>query len=72
MAWVSGGALGIGLPLRGDVGFGIASGALLVLSAMVVQGVLQNRRVRRLGRRRPEPPRRPDAAPPPTQFPPAD
>ncbi len=47
MAWVSGGALGIALPLRGDVGFGIASGAMIVLTAMVVQGAANARKTKR-------------------------
>ena len=49
MAWVSGGALGVGLPLRGDVGFGIAGGAMIVLTMMVVQGIVAGRRHRKIG-----------------------
>lgn len=36
LAWVLGGGLGIALPLRGDVGFGIASGAMVVISLLAI------------------------------------
>jgi hypothetical protein len=36
LAWVFGGGLGIALPLRGDVGFGIASGAMVVVSLLAI------------------------------------
>lgn len=47
LAWVGGGALGIGLPLRGDVGFGIAAGGLLALTLMVLGQARENRRARK-------------------------
>ncbi|MGQ0844809.1 MAG: MFS transporter [Sporichthyaceae bacterium] len=46
LAWVAGGALGIGLPLRGDVGFGIAAGAMITLTAIVLGQARENRRAR--------------------------
>jgi len=52
LAWVAGGGLGIGLPLRGDVGFGIAAGAMMVLTVLVVGRARENRRARRRAGRR--------------------
>jgi MFS family permease len=43
LAWVAGGGVGIGLPLRGDVGFGIASGAMIVLTLFVIGRARDNR-----------------------------
>jgi MFS family permease len=47
LAWVGGGALGISLPLRGDVGFGIAAGCLMSLTLMVLAQARENRRARK-------------------------
>jgi MFS family permease len=44
LAWVAGGGLGIALPLRGDVGFGIAAGAMVVLTLLVIARARDNRR----------------------------
>lgn len=44
LAWVVGGGLGIALPLRGDVGFGIAAGAMVVLTLLVIHRARENRR----------------------------
>lgn len=65
MAWVSGGTVGVMLPLRGDVGFGIAGGGMIVLTMLVFQGIVAARRSRKLGTAgAPDPdspPARPDA-----------
>lgn len=54
LAWVAGGALGIGLPLRGDVGFGIAAGAMVTLTALVLAQARENRRARIQAQRAPQ------------------
>ncbi|MGQ0467475.1 MAG: MFS transporter [Sporichthyaceae bacterium] len=66
LAWVAGGALGIALPLRGDVGFGIAAGAMVTLTALVLAQARENRRARRRAQRTPQPEA---PAPPPAEEP---
>jgi hypothetical protein len=56
LAWVCGGGLGIALPLRGDVGFGIASGAMVVFTVLVIGRARENQRILRRGRRPATPP----------------
>lgn len=56
LAWVGGGALGISLPLRGEVGFGIAAGGLLALTLMVLGQARENRRTRKAQARAGSPP----------------
>ncbi|MGQ0631159.1 MAG: MFS transporter [Sporichthyaceae bacterium] len=47
LAWVAGGALGIALPLRGDVGFGIAAGIMIMLSVATLRAAREARAARR-------------------------
>jgi len=49
LAWVIGGGLGTALPLRGDVGFGIASGVMMALTLQLVGKARQNRRDHKRG-----------------------
>lgn len=44
LAWVGGGGLGIALPLRGEIGFGIAAGAMIALTLVVIAQARENRR----------------------------
>jgi MFS family permease len=56
LAWVIGGGLGTALPLRGDVGFGIASGVMIALTLQLVAKARDNHRNRRReSARQPEP-----------------
>jgi MFS family permease len=56
LAWVIGGGLGTALPLRGDVGFGIASGVMIALTLQLVAKARDNHRSRRReSARQPEP-----------------
>jgi predicted MFS family arabinose efflux permease len=47
LAWVIGGGLGTALPLRGDVGFGIASGVMMALTLQLITKARDNRRNRK-------------------------
>jgi len=44
LAWVIGGGIGISLPLRGDIGLGVALAGLAVALALVVRSLLAQRR----------------------------
>jgi MFS family permease len=55
LAWVIGGGLGTALPLRGDVGFGIASGVMMALTLQLITKARDNRRNRNRGVAQPEP-----------------
>jgi MFS family permease len=55
LAWVIGGGLGTALPLRGDVGFGIASGVMMALTLQLITKARENRRNRKRGIPLPEP-----------------
>jgi MFS family permease len=69
LAWVAGGGLGIALPLRGDVGFGIAAGAMVVLTLLVIARARDNRRGARRPRRQAWTPPPPAAWQPTGAFP---
>jgi hypothetical protein len=64
LAWVVGGALGIALPLSGDVGLGLAAIGLAVVLALTVRGLAAARRDRRLAPAAP-----PDPGPGPDPHP---
>jgi MFS family permease len=49
LAWVVGGGFGTALPLRGDVGFGIASGVMIALTLQLLTKARENRRNRKRG-----------------------
>jgi MFS family permease len=49
LAWVIGGGFGTALPLRGDVGFGIASGVMMALTLQLLTKARDNRRDRKRG-----------------------
>jgi MFS family permease len=49
LAWVIGGGLGTALPLRGDVGFGIASGVMMALTLQLITKARDNRRNHKRG-----------------------
>jgi MFS family permease len=48
LSWVVGGAIGIGLPLDGRLGLGVAAAALLVMLGLTLRDVRHNRRTTRL------------------------
>jgi len=64
LAWVVGGAIGIALPLSGDVGLGLAAIGLAVVLAVTVRGLAAARRDRRLAPAAP-----PDPGPDPDPHP---
>ncbi len=60
LAWVAGGALGIALPLRGDVGFGIAAGGMIMLTLTILGQARENRKLRKAQQAAPPAPAQPD------------
>ena len=46
LSWVVGGAIGIALPLNGQVGLGLATAGLAVMLVITVRAVAQRRRTR--------------------------
>ncbi|HEY2831866.1 MAG TPA: MFS transporter [Sporichthyaceae bacterium] len=61
LAWVVGGGFGTALPLRGDVGFGIAAGVMIAVTLQLITRARDNRRNRTRGIA-PGPTRQPDPA----------